>query len=162
MQKNPKILFPSPFFLRYGQTDWHGGAKRCSFCNLSLQTHRKLSKQGDILNFKKWVYKQNTKTSTIISTKRTKEHRTTKEEMEGPTYLEDQGTGNTRNTSWTWWWWWWWRWRKGCFLWLLHLMAQFVAYNYWTTVNNEMERSTKQASVEHFNALSSHFPVGTN
>ena len=30
-------------------------------------------------------HKQNTKTSTTISTKRTKEHRTTEEEMEGPT-----------------------------------------------------------------------------
>ena len=30
-------------------------------------------------------HKQNTKTSTAISTKRTKEHRTTEEEMEGPT-----------------------------------------------------------------------------
>ena len=30
-------------------------------------------------------HKQTTKTSTTISTKRTKEHRTTKEEMEGPT-----------------------------------------------------------------------------
>ena len=29
-------------------------------------------------------HKQNTKTSTTISTKRTKEHRTTEEEMEGP------------------------------------------------------------------------------
>jgi hypothetical protein len=30
-------------------------------------------------------HKQNTKTSTAIQTKRTKEHRTTEEEMEGPT-----------------------------------------------------------------------------
>ena len=30
-------------------------------------------------------HKQTTKTSTIISTKRTKQHRTTEEEMEGPT-----------------------------------------------------------------------------
>ena len=29
-------------------------------------------------------HKQNTKTSTTIQTKRTKEHRTTEEEMEGP------------------------------------------------------------------------------
>jgi len=29
----------------------------------------------------------------------TKEHRKTEEEMEGPTHLEDQGTGNTPNPS---------------------------------------------------------------
>ena len=32
-------------------------------------------------------HKQNTKTSTTISTKRTKEHRTTEEEMERPTFI---------------------------------------------------------------------------
>jgi hypothetical protein len=46
-------------------------------------------------------HKQNTKTSITISTKRTKEHRPTEEEMEGPNqlHLEDQGTGNTPNPS---------------------------------------------------------------
>jgi hypothetical protein len=103
--KKPKILYLSPIFLRYGQTDCHGGAKRCKFCNFSLQTHRKLSKQGDVLNFK----------------------------MEG--FL-------------------------ACYL--GHLTTQYVAYNHWMTVNNELERNTKQASVVYFNALYSDFPVGAN
>jgi hypothetical protein len=37
-------------------------------------------------------YKQTTKTSTIIKTERTKEHRKTEEEMEGPT-----SSGGSRN-----------------------------------------------------------------
>ena len=44
-------------------------------------------------------HKQTTKTSTTIQTKRTKEHRTTEEEMEGQFHLEDQGTGNTPKPS---------------------------------------------------------------
>ena len=44
-------------------------------------------------------HKQTTKTSTTISTKRSKEHRTTEEEIEGPTSSSDQGTGNTPNPS---------------------------------------------------------------
>ena len=44
-------------------------------------------------------HKQTTKTSTTIQNKRTKEHRMTVEEMEGPTYLEDQGTGNMPDPS---------------------------------------------------------------
>ena len=43
-----------------------------------------------------------------------------------------------------------------------HLTAQFLAYNNWMTVNNEMERNTKHTSVLYFDVLSSQFPAGTN
>ena len=54
--------------------------------------------------------------------------------------------------------------KKGGFFacYLAHLTAQFLVCDDWMTVNNEMERNTKHASVIYFNVLSTEIPVGTN
>ena len=53
-------------------------------------------------------HKQNTKTSITIWTKGRRNFVRPKKSWRDKLHFEDQGTGNTPNTSGTWWLWWWW------------------------------------------------------